>query len=923
MSLAEDQYVDDEVRRREAAEAELTQVEGSPAGIKGVTTDILPGLSPQQGLLGNAWNLMSDYLFFYMMGEHTAMQVGSIIGEQGAAIIAYYAARNHPGLRWSAEFVGNILGGLYGNRLAKAWLLKNVGKEVTEEALNAIERTLSEEQKGKIIDLNKQMELAPGMTERQAPEMVPQRQLELPYKEPVLTPSPSEPEFISGEEAEQRAAEGKQPGLPMNIPTPRQIKNGIYKLVKEDLDSESDEHAEKQIKHANQLSKAGQAIYTQFVNATLLWTTIPGMKLMADVINSQYQALARSYGVTMMYGPEAGLRTAQAAYIAWKDTLPEALKFAWKSFREDRPAWTEDVLKLHNTLRMLGIEQSESKVGDLSQNQPLINHGYRWIYAVAGAGRKAVLAADQFAKAMNFRSEMRMAAWVEGLGKADLQGLTEAGKVRYAENYVERVLAEPTDSLISRAKQNMFVNTFTAHGDLIKAMNRFANTNIIARIGAPYITVPANIIKQGFASSPFAPAVEWSIFRGTDDIERSMALAKMAFGTHLMAWTADKVSKGELFGHGPLGTMKNFWPGRKTPMAIKIGNNWYGYERIGPLADVISMAADATEMYYMSKDPNAQSRTFSAVTGMLAERVSEAPLISWFGNLNHVIDNARQEESGKALEEFITRPISGLIPDPIRQAAKWWDPRERVAVTSGTEAAQMDPISKFTHDMINELSLSIPGAADNRPAKRDWKGDFIYPPMALHDEELGTLPMRIINSMSPVEFYGQKKELDPVEDMFFRHHIVFNEKYDKMWAKDPNNIVTVSEPDQDRWRLLTAKGKFQTISPDAMNQHDTMKYLMDQDYFKILPSTEQAHLIHAVHDSFYHQAKEKIFESGDYQSRVINAAQQAAKPVPALPENVPKGLPPMGVKVPTFEPPGPEDPFNRPVPSPTPNVGVR
>lgn len=857
MSAVDDEYITNEVQLRRAYEQQREAVEGSGEELQ---SDI-SNASLVQGVIYAA----------FLWAAPAATLLGSL-GSETLGTIARLAAPKHTGLAEAADVAGGLVGAIFGDPAAREAMVEKFGKD----AIESLEKSLPEH-------------ALQTLQESRTPE-----QLELGFEIP-------------------------------KGPTARQVKNQIYKKAKELLNAETDEDAEEKVKVANKLSRASKNVYSVFVNSVLTNPRIFLQKVLTDTINQPIQTAFRAMAVADQHGNMAAVKTVQAAMGAWRDTMMEALKYAVITFKEDRPAWQQDVLGIKDRdAGWIGEILDDDAADKAAKNQPLISNAFRWIHATGKAmriGPRAVLSADQFAKAMAFRANLRMMALYDGLEMAEKEGLSQGAKIKFADAYADNLVNHPSDALIERAKQKMFEWTFTAHGPMIQLMNRFANSFIAFRLGIPFVTVPGNILRTGLSISPFAGLSEWSTIAGNmGELERSQALAKWAVGTAIYYHFWNQAAQGNLTGDGPFGRYREFWHGRHHPRSIKIGDNWYGYEYLGPIADVLSLAADSTEQYYMTKNPNHQTRLLEAVGSALVNQVNNVSFMEWLGNVQHVLDNVKAGGTTKEIGEYMTRTAQGFIPAPVRQWAIARDPAEKETEITGTEAAQMDPSVLRAKNISNEVGNAIPGWNDNRPLKRDLWGNFIYPPTALNDEHLATYPDRVLNSISPVPFYGKEGKLDPVEQELFTHRITFNDKFDKIYGNNPQDTVPITEAQQDEWKLYSGSAKIATYTNKPMNQHDTMAWLMQQDYYKASQPANQSMLLRRVHDTFHKAGMDQIIEKHNYLPAMEEAAMRKAAPMPSLP-TIPGYIP--GTSTTATGEPLPPPTETPPVAGPTPVVGVR
>lgn len=671
------------------------------------------------------------------------------------------------------------------------------------------------------------------------------------------------------------------------VPTGRQIANAGYKVAKRELGASTNAEVNAKVMFGKGLNKGSRRLYSQFVNMVLwnprLWT----QKALTDLAWQPLQIAFRSLAVGIRFGPTAAERTVEAALYGWRMSIENALRYMAMTFEEERPAFQQDVLNMGTDL-VYGLEDLPNQADNIANNHPMLGWTYRYLHAadkIRNTGRLVIMAEDQFAKALAERANMYMNALIEGFYEAEKIGLTAAGRVKYAETMAEWLVEHPTEALIEKAKQQMLEWTFNADGPLIKKITEVANSSILARMGVPFVRVPGNMTKQGLNFTPFAFYVDRAKIFGEDElingVDKIEAVAKSVIGSALTWIWWDKAARGELHGNGPQGRKRQFWPGRFNPLSIMIGGDYYGYGHLGPLSTYLSLIADAAETYYMSKDPNDQSRMFDAVRAAVANVVGDSEFMRWNTNLLRIITDAKEEGSFKATREYISREIQGLmIPGIVREWAEVHDPGKPVTDVTGPGAAQMNPLLKGAIELWREFANTIPGYNDNRLHDMDIWGNEVYRPVAMQDHHLSTWYTRAANSLAPVENYGGLPPEDPVEKQFWEHHITFDDDYSAVYGKDPRFQVPLPEDQQSEYHKLAGSGKLINYSGNETSQHDAYLDLFNQDWYKAQNFDEQTVTMRQLHESYKNQAKAAIIDKYNYSDAIADVVTREHIPGP-------------------------------------------
>ena len=584
-------------------------------------------------------------------------------------------------------------------------------------------------------------------------------------------------------------------------------------------------------------------------------------KAITDTMMSPTQVAFRGIGVSIEHGTAAGAKVVAAAMHAYKEALPEAIKFAAKSFKEDRPAFQESI-GLHSE-QVFGGEGSE--IAEKFEESPTA-HAYRWIHSAysntLGAGRKAIMSADQFEKAISYRANKRMEAYILALGEADKYEVVGAGKLHYAalrsEEMLNQVGTDISHYLDQRAKSKMFEATFTDQGKFVKAATKFVNDVKGLNLFIQYLRTPLAIGKRAVEMSPFAPAT--SSFRqaagvpildqipglnklttemtGTA-VDQSEAIAKWAVGTMLYSKLGDMAANGIVIGDGPQGELRKTWPDRDHANSIKIGDYYLGTNRLGPFGLILSFAADASAAYHQTDDGYYQEGIVRSLSGIMSEKAEDMPFLESFANLTHALDSVHEGKSGKAASEFFAQEVSGFIPAPVRIIAH-----------------AIDPVQRQVDGFKNTILSNIPGwSKTSGPAKRDNFGHPMYPPVGSTPAQSATKTQRLLNNLNPVPQRGDTDHDEVDKELF---------KYGVTWDHPPNHVnkgpgaMAVNVPISDMDRVNWERNMGHVYKVQGKNQHDYMLDTIHSDWYKHASPGEQSQRLHNIHTFFKHATEPQI-----------------------------------------------------------------
>jgi hypothetical protein len=301
---------------------------------------------------------------------------------------------------------------------------------------------------------------------------------------------------------------------------------------------------------------------------------------------------------------------------------------------------------------------------------------------------------DEFFKAIFRKMEYNaQAARLAGSGKYGdsdtVYNLLRSVNTKAA-NWKENVLSAPGLANLSDATrlnlvQNVqdFAKSATFQQDLGKFgqnVLRFRSQHPEMAWVVPFVKTPINIMKDALSYTPLG------IF--SKNTPTDVKIARTAIGVGIAAAVSQAVGSGNLTGSYPKDADKrNAMIAAGLPeYSMKIGNTWYSYARIEPLATVMGTVADGTIAMknYFDKNPldrKVKDLTLDVVGGITKNIASKTFLEGISGVLQAIHDPERYGGS------FINSFAGLVVPSFIAAPARANDPNMRV-VTNFGEAVQ-------------------------------------------------------------------------------------------------------------------------------------------------------------------------------------------------------------------------------------------
>ena len=338
-------------------------------------------------------------------------------------------------------------------------------------------------------------------------------------------------------------------------------------------------------------------------------------------------------------------------------------------------------------------------------------------------------AEDELFKAINGRGELAAQAYQKAVAEA---GKDTAKRAALYKQYLEN----PTKEMRAAADKQAAVMTFQNElGKWGKASQKFTRTVWPAQFIVPFLRTPINIIKQGLGRTPLAPLATsfWRDIRAGGRV-RDEALARVTLGTAVAGSVVALAEAGQITGNGPsdpkqrAALLATGW----QPQSIKIGDKYYQYGRLEPLALQLGLAADfATQSKYMGKEESDNAAT--AITLSIAKNLASKTYLQGISDLMEVFS-----DPDRYGERYLLRMASSFIPNVAGQTASSVDPilRDTVADT-------------FAGQLINTAKAKMPGLSDNIPSRLDPWGDRITRTGFASPEESGVAGVAY-NLLSPV-----------------------------------------------------------------------------------------------------------------------------------------------------------------------------
>ncbi|MET0240196.1 MAG: hypothetical protein ABW184_09900 [Sphingobium sp.] len=309
---------------------------------------------------------------------------------------------------------------------------------------------------------------------------------------------------------------------------------------------------------------------------------------------------------------------------------------------------------------------------------------------------RALAAEDELFKAMARRTELAGLA-VRRASKEGLRG--QAARDRASE-----LLANPTDEMLARSIDYGRYLTFQKDlGDVGQGVQRITQAAPLLKLVLPFVKTPTNLLKFTLERSPGAPLLrEWRSDMAAGGARRDLAMAKAIAGSSMMALVTQLAAEGHLTGGGPADDRAKAilradgW----QPYSVRVGDKYYSYQRLDPLASTIGIAADLVDLQGHMKEKQREKTALLLGVATIQNLSSK----TWLSGLTDLVEAINEPD--RSLNSFIGR-LSGSVAVP---------------AVAAQVARTVDPVLREARTPLDRIRSRIPFASRSLYPKRDVLG---------------------------------------------------------------------------------------------------------------------------------------------------------------------------------------------------------
>jgi len=361
----------------------------------------------------------------------------------------------------------------------------------------------------------------------------------------------------------------------------------------------------------------------------------------------------------------------------------------------------EGVIAFGRTLRTGEVPDFVTKVESRSQRAISGLKG-----EIVRVPSRMLAAEDEFFKAAARRMELNGLA----VRQARREGINPRVDRERFNQRVAELARNPTDEMLARALGTARYLTFqTPLGPVGSRVSAITQEHAWLKLFVPFIRTPTNIFKFAIERSPMAPLmrqVRADLAAGGE--RQALAVSRMMLGTGLGMVIAQMAADGTITGGGPASRserdmlMADGW----QPYSIRIGDQYYSYQRLDPLAMTLGTAAGMAESWQAASDGELSEIGAHLIRSVIGN-LSDKTWLSGISDVMAAIDDPQRNLRG------LTSRLAGsvAVPTGVAQVTRWMDPVQRE--TRGTG---------YVDSALSRIQSRIPGLSDDLFPRRDVLG---------------------------------------------------------------------------------------------------------------------------------------------------------------------------------------------------------
>lgn len=307
---------------------------------------------------------------------------------------------------------------------------------------------------------------------------------------------------------------------------------------------------------------------------------------------------------------------------------------------------------------------------------------------------RALNATDIYFRTLAASMARDAGAYSRAVQKARSEGLSGARLRERTADLMAEIATNPPRDLLDEIESVSARSVFREGNQPARALDAWLETwpaplRVAARIVVPFIRTPANIISQGFQHTPAGFVTKKGLEGGRTGAQEQ---ARAAFGTLLIAPLVYLAANDQMTGSAPTedAGKRDAFLAEHPENSVKIGDTWYQYSDLGPLAIPMSVVANSVYSWQTTGTEPGDSDVMAVSKKVFQAMVSTGQTVfdaSYLSGLGELLDAAQNPNQSGA--KFIQRRLSSFVPGQglLRAAAQVESPVVRQPKTM-SEAIQ-------------------------------------------------------------------------------------------------------------------------------------------------------------------------------------------------------------------------------------------
>lgn len=422
-------------------------------------------------------------------------------------------------------------------------------------------------------------------------------------------------------------------------------------------------------------------------------------------------------------GDEAMMREGMETYTGIRKYFGESLKMARLSWKEGENILDagHKVMDTQNHRNILGtydkvkedILTRKQARGDTSGTLSELEELQAHAFAFLGVPSRALGAADEFFKQLNYRANVYAKLTGEAASNPSLAGNAQA-MAEFVENGMVTAFDKAGRGTREDALRLAQEATWTQplrddayfNGGLGQAALNMVNSYPPLRLVMPFIRTPTNLIRDFVAHTPglnrLTKRYKDAINAGGE--RKAHALGQTATGAVLWTTAVGLAASGKMTGGYPRdpATRQAWIDSGIEPYSFKIGDAYISFARLDPFATFFGIAADVAE-YSRTWSDSAKGNWAGGAVLALANNITSKSYLTGLVELMDALTDTTVDAS--QMEKFIRRSVTMLVP-----------------YSSGLRFSRqmIDGNMREVRDSLDALINTLPLASSMLPVRRSW-----------------------------------------------------------------------------------------------------------------------------------------------------------------------------------------------------------